>query len=305
MHFLIIVFVAAVERYSNWLGWLQRDGWFTFLLRRFAGLSARQPWLPLIFTVALPVLLLSILLLVLHGQTLLLWLVNLLVLIYSVGRHDWRNEVKQLIEALGRSDRESVLLHLNHIEPECTERQFEQIEDVWPVVRNSLLYRQLESFYVVVFWFFIFGAPAALLYRLLFLYEQHESCQAKQIPAARRILSLAEWLPSRLVSLLFCVTGNFATCFQVWKDYLLKVDMHSAQVLGHCADMAIVFEHAEHQLMSQTAAPEQQTVERVDAAAVEQKTLQQSLQKTLCLQEMLHRVEVVFIACLALLTLVL
>jgi AmpE protein len=77
---------------------------------------------------------------------------------------------------------------------------------------RALPYRIFERTFVVIFWFYLLGAPAALAYRLLALHLDTVSTENKLNSAdlALRWLWLLEWLPVRLLVLTLGLVGNFS-----------------------------------------------------------------------------------------------
>jgi AmpE protein len=94
MSFLVLVLAVWIEKFSALRHRIQRDGgWLRELAKLESSASlGKQPWLILTLLVLLPVALLALLLLVLEpvAYGLLALPVHLLVVIYSLGRSNWR-----------------------------------------------------------------------------------------------------------------------------------------------------------------------------------------------------------------------
>jgi len=176
--------------------------------------------------------------------------------------------------------------------------------------RSDVLYHQLEGFYTIVFWFFVLGAPAALFYRLLRLYQQHEKVIKGELLEMSLLVWLMEWLPVRVMSMLFCLVGNFTTGFWVLKQILLDNVLTSSAVLAHCADAALFLDGSvddDELLVEGLAEKKSRTakmIERMEAKALEQKTLGVMRRYSVELQALLQRSEWAFLVLIAMIALI-
>src|SRR5690606_10622601 len=163
--------------------------------------------------------------------------------------------------------------------------------------------QQLTSFYAVAFWFFLLGAPAALLYRLLQLYQEKQQTPASGLADMSRLLWLLEWLPVRLIGLLFCLVGNFATTFWVLKQALQDAVSSSADILSRCADAALFLDSQPDTVNMDQKERRDRLIERMTLQSAERKTLAVMRRYSIELQSLLQRVEVAFLAIIALMVL--
>lgn len=79
----------------------------------------------------------------------------------------------------------------------------------------------LRRWFGVLFWFLLFGAVGAVLYRLAALAAEGES--ADSLPAstrdgARRFFALLNWPVAQAMTLSLALVGNFDTVLGVWRD---------------------------------------------------------------------------------------
>ena len=79
----------------------------------------------------------------------------------------------------------------------------------------------LRRWFGVLFWFLIFGAVGAVLYRLAALAAEGEYADA--LPAstrdgARRFFALLNWPVAQAMTLSLALVGNFDTVLGVWRD---------------------------------------------------------------------------------------
>jgi len=312
MKFLIILAAVLLVHHGRWMPYLQHDRWFTAVLTRLAPLGAQQAWLVLVLVVVLPCALLQLLLWFVAPSRLVFFLLSALVLLYAIGRGSWREECARWVQRFSEPDAEVLkqkLLAEEGAEAAVAEDGEDTIGEIWQRARRQVLYRQLDSFYAVVFWFFLLGAPAALAYRLLQLYQHHYRSQppgdAGGLADIQQLLWLLEWLPVRLMGLLFCIAGNFVTAFWVLRQACTDGVSSSVETLARTADAALFVgaTAAEEAPVSSPAERNHRLIEQMVAQSLEQKTL--VVMRGYCaeLQALLNRLEMVFLLLLAVIAL--
>ncbi len=136
----------------------------------------------------------------------LLWLgFALLLLLYSLGRGDYRERLAHYRRQCRSGDFEGLFLSSGAGEPPATaDPGPASPEEVNEVAQGALLYDGFQRWFPVVFYFMLLGPAGALLYRLL-----HLSRDGADAALAGRCLFLADWLPARLLAATFVLTGDF------------------------------------------------------------------------------------------------
>lgn len=235
MTFLSLVIVLALVQWWGSGGPLQRDGWFyrwvdTLSGRLPAGLPAGLPaWLSALLVLAVPVLLLALLVALIHYWQAHLWLllVNIPVLLYSLGRGRFTDAVHAYIEAAHTDDsvKAAHILDTQNLDPQL---RADTREDGWQALHQEALrvfsYRGFERMFAVLFWFILLGAPGALAYRLLMLYWSH--LLDNNHPFATRLagwVAVVEWPAARLMGVTWALVGNFEYCMRQWRDQWWQV----------------------------------------------------------------------------------
>ncbi len=108
MSFLVLLLVLLVEKFSNWRARVQRDGWWLGWLDTVGGVKSlvAQPWLGLLVAILPPLLLLALLLTILEpvAYGLLALPVQLLVVVWSLGRGDVLRAIGPFRDAWRRED---------------------------------------------------------------------------------------------------------------------------------------------------------------------------------------------------------
>jgi AmpE protein len=97
-------------------------------------------------------------------------------------------------------------------------------------VQAHLLWEAYQSFFAVIFWYFLLGPVAALSYRLLALAEVHSRNPAVAERAAQ-LRHAFDWIPVRLLAASFALVGNFVAVSRVMLHELLNWDISAAQLI--------------------------------------------------------------------------
>ena len=230
MSFLVLVLAVWIEKFSALRHRLQRDGGW---LRELARLEssprlAQRPWLILTLLVLLPVAVLALLLLVLEpvAYGLLALPVHLLVVIYSLGRGDLLADLGPFRDAWRRGDLQAA----EHVAERDLALGADSGEQLLERVQGHLLWQAYQSFFAVIFWYFLLGPVAALAYRLLALASEH-SLNPLVAERAGQLRHAFDWLPVRLLAASFALVGNFVAVSRVMLHELLSWDISAAQLV--------------------------------------------------------------------------
>ncbi|WP_347904028.1 regulatory signaling modulator protein AmpE [Pseudomonas purpurea] len=230
MSFLVLLLAVWIEKFSALRQRVQRDkGW----LRELAKLEASprltgRPWLVLALLVLLPVVLLGLLLVVLDplAYGLLALPVHVLVVIYSLGRGDLLGGLGPFRDAWRREDLQAA----SHVAKRDLDICADSGEQLLERVQAHLLWQAYQSFFAVIFWYFLLGPVAALSYRLLALAAEH----SKNTALAERASQLRhafDWVPVRLLGASFALVGNFVAVSRVMLHELLNWNISAAQLI--------------------------------------------------------------------------
>jgi AmpE protein len=222
MEFLVILIVWALATNIELPVGLQRDDWLiAWRLRASEALRALPEVPRLLLICGLPCLLVAALewLLGAHWAGIPLFALELAVLLYSIGRSDFRIRLHAYFGAWQRGDYEAAYQEAAQaldLDPAAT---ITDMAELHAQVRRGILYLAFERWFAVVFWFYFLGPWAALFYRILQLtLAQHSTDGDRRL--VRQWLLWIEWLPVRMLGLAFAVTGNFARCLSVWRHHL-------------------------------------------------------------------------------------
>ncbi|AVU75173.1 MULTISPECIES: regulatory signaling modulator protein AmpE [Pseudomonas] len=231
MSFLVLLLAIWIEKFSALRHRIQRDGGW---LRELNKLETNprwvnRPWLVLVVLVLLPVALLALLLWVLEpvAYGLLALPVHLLVVIYSLGRGDLLADLGPFRDAWRREDLQAA----DHVAKRDLNIEADSGEQLLERVQGHLLWQAYQSFFAVIFWYFLLGPVAALSYRLLALAAEH-SQNPGVAERATQLRHAFDWVPVRLLTASFALVGNFVAVSRVMLHELLNWNISAADLIG-------------------------------------------------------------------------
>jgi AmpE protein len=230
MSFLVLLLAVWIEKFSALRQRVQRDGAWLGELNRIEASPrwVNRPWLVLLAMVLLPVALLALLLWVLEplAYGLLVLPVHLLVVIYSLGRGDLLAELGPFRDAWRREDLQAA----SHVAKRDLDIEADNGEQLLGRVQGHLLWQAYQSFFAVIFWYFLLGPVAALSYRLLALAAEHSQNPGVAERAAQ-LRHAFDWVPVRLLAASFALVGNFVAVSRVMLHELLNWNISAAQLV--------------------------------------------------------------------------
>tara|TARA_B110000503_G_scaffold53304_1_gene85752 strand:+ start:597 stop:1538 length:942 start_codon:yes stop_codon:yes gene_type:complete len=255
VHFLIILIAIAVLESNGQLAFIQRDIWVRKWHGALTKLSALEnsSLLIVLAYVLVPVIILQLVLWYL-GSGILVFLVELGVLLYCLGRGDLSAQIDVLQSDIQRSDlqaafHDAAVFNIGHRAASA-----DSAAGLFRELAATLPYRLFERSFVVVFWFFFLGAPLALAYRLLALHgdmqlgaaavqvEQEQSSEedtaelVETVTAndANKLLWYLEWIPVRFLALTLGLMGDFSKATAPLKELVFCPKTSTADVLRLC-----------------------------------------------------------------------
>lgn len=225
MTFILILIAVFLVRTQGQIISPQRDAWLAEWIEKVqSSIYARHYGSYSLWIVLLaPILGLFALLIFLHaiGWSLLAHALNLLVLVYSFGRGDIKEDIQTFVDDLKRNDLQAAYHDASAFSGSHDESHAEN----WPQLHRETLggisYRHFDHIFPSIFWFALFGGPGALLYRLAKLcgglFEAAENRQTMDSIAAAMA-----WVPLKLLGITFAIIGNFNATFKHWLSLLFE-----------------------------------------------------------------------------------
>ncbi|MDY0917808.1 regulatory signaling modulator protein AmpE [Pseudomonas viridiflava] len=230
MSFLVLLLAVLVEKFSALRQRVQRDGPFLKQLARLESgpRTTARPWLILALLVLLPVIVLQLVLTVV-GSVAYGWLalpIHLLVLIYSLGRGDLIAALGPFRDACRRGDAQAAV----HVAERDMGVQADDSQQLLQGVQSYMLWQAHQSFFAVIFWYFLLGPVAALAYRLLALAAENGTTPAL-VERAAQLRHAFDWVPVRLLAASFALVGNFVAVSRLMLHELLNWNISAAQLI--------------------------------------------------------------------------
>ncbi|MDN4542939.1 MULTISPECIES: regulatory signaling modulator protein AmpE [unclassified Pseudomonas] len=230
MSFLVLLLAVWIEKFSALRHRIQHDGGWVRELNKLETNPRleNRPWLVLTVLVLLPVALLGLLLVVLEpvAYGLLALPIHLLVVIYSLGRGDLLADLGPFRDAWRREDLQGAAHVANRDLGICADSAEQLLEKV----EGHLLWEAYQSFFAVIFWYFLLGPVAALSYRLLALAQEHSRNPAV-VERAAQLRHAFDWVPVRLLAASVALVGNFVAVSRVMLHELLNWNISAAQLI--------------------------------------------------------------------------
>lgn len=237
MSFLVLLLVLLVEKFSSWRARAQRDGLWLGWLDTVGGIPSlvARPWLGVLVAVLPPLLLLALLLTLLEpvAYGLLALPVQLLVVVWSLGRGDVLRAIGPFRDAWRREDAQGAY----HVAERDLGVQADSDDELLAQVQGTLVWQAYQAFFAVIFWYALLGPVAALAYRLLAIAAE----QGKQDILRERAAQLRhafDWLPARALVLSFALVGNFVAVTRTLLHDLLAWDVPAARLLARAGYVA-------------------------------------------------------------------
>lgn len=257
MTFLAMIVALIVLKLQGDKSPVHEDNWFSSLQRTCRGFGF-SPTVSLVVYVAVPVVLVRLMLNAVDSWLFgLIWIGGAaLILLYSFGREPFDTLTQRYRSHCRNGDFEAAYLYAQEeLEIDPQNLEVSSPETAHEAIQTQLLYLGYQRWFAVLFYFVLLGPFASLAYRLLQL-----SRKTPESAMAVKILFYLDWIPTRLLSSGFALTGNFLGS----RDRLLasfsEVDQASGNVLLAVGRAAIgvspVSEHDQQRPFSEIAAQE-------------------------------------------------
>lgn len=239
MSLLAIIVVFFLMQHWQGIRTIQCDDWLVswnqWLTRQLARFTLPVEVVT-IFVIVLPALLAAVVCAsiddVFWGLPLLALL--LVLLIYSLGRGDFNQQVQHYLQLWRSGDLEaaySAVFGFSH------GQILDKTDDPAVIHKHAvqaILYQGFERWFAVIFWFIVLGPFGALLYRISFVLANQQGIPDQQCNSMIcRIIYFLEWLPVRLFGASLAVVGNFGSSVVVWRRLLGHDEVSTEERLMH------------------------------------------------------------------------
>jgi len=211
--FALCHFVRELGRFrqNQWL-----KSWINFSNDAFGKLPGWQDVLGFLVIVAVPVLLLLLIYQLLYtalGSTG-VFLLAIVVLVYTYGPKDLDTEVAAIIESEDEESRQEALgKFLRGPVPE-------DHDDCRDQAVESVFREALRRWFGIIFWFAVLGIVGAFLYRLIdWLVSGDYPLTDGQKGLFIRLRQIMDWPAAQLMTLSLAIATDFDSVFVAWKQY--------------------------------------------------------------------------------------
>lgn len=219
MVFIAILLALSLERFFNW-GHLRSWQWFDRYCQLLNPYVERlSPSLRLIAWIAPIVFSVGIIEFIFSG-----WmygfpyfLFDFVVLLYCFGPTNFWARLYDCLQAMQQGDAQLVDTRIKTAFPYIATPSSQALHQA--LVR-AIFVEGNQTVFALIFWFAILGPTGAVIYRLTVIVSNRATADVASLSS--RLLEALDWLPSRLLGLLFALGGHFVKVINVWKKYVLQ-----------------------------------------------------------------------------------
>lgn len=219
MVFIAILLAFSLERFFDW-GHLRNWQWFERYCQMLApSIKGFGPALRFACQIVPPVLAIGLVEYLLAGWLygLLRFLFDCLVLLYCFGPQNFWAQFYGCLQALSQGDAQLLNKRMKAAFPDL-------VAPTSPALHQALIQAVFlegeRRIFGVLFWFAIFGPMGAVLYRLTAIASKGGPTDMASLGA--KALAVLDWLPARVLGILFALGGHFVKVFNVWQKYALQ-----------------------------------------------------------------------------------
>lgn len=193
MQLTVLLIALICVRWFGTPSWLHFDQWVKPWLEAIAGKSLRnKPWLYWLIAALVPLAIAAYALQwSAHQSGFLEFIVTAFILLYSIGRDDFKAQVQGFIAAVRGADNDAIKAAARELQASPSEEEL--ADDKAALYHQTLLnaaYRAMERVFVVFFWFAMLGPLAALAYRILRIF--YSEYQARRVELNAQHANAAE-----------------------------------------------------------------------------------------------------------------
>ena len=198
-------------RRRNWL-----NAWVGLTNRGFSALPGWQGFTGFLVIILIPLLVLVLLYLLFESVlgTAGVFLLALVVLIYTFGPRDIDTDVAAVVKAEDDEERDAAIKILLGEEPPDDETECKA------AMIDVVFLESLRRWFAVIFWFAVLGIVGAFLYRLVdWLSEGEYAISDEQRALFTRMQQIMDWPAAQLTTLALAIATDFDSVYAAWKQY--------------------------------------------------------------------------------------
>jgi AmpE protein len=234
MTFIVSLVALLIERFFDW-SHLRNWSWFgnytRNILKRVSGVTSYGA----LAVVVLPVLVgVALVQFILQGWLygLLSLIFQVLVLLYCLGPANLWADAFATITSLVQGD---VSFASDKLKSSFGMSASGETAKLHHLLMDGIFIHAYRRVFAVVFWYAVLGPVGAVLYRLVVLCAE-DSALAQ---SARTVEDVLNWVPARLITLLFALGGNFSHVINCWRKKTNFTLAGSDQFVVDCGAAAL------------------------------------------------------------------
>ncbi len=250
MTLICLLAALAVELHFKLGSEYRKFGWFAqmreYLADLFIGKAFFDSWLGLGIILLLPAIAINILISVFDTTWLLpvQFILGATILFYSLGPTPLEKSFTSYFQAMERGDAEAAYLHLKEQQLLAEVEESPEQDELIRTTTRLILTESSKRYFGVITWFILLGPVAALFYRLAYVYQ--DLCADEEFddhrPLIAQLIHWLDWLPARVTSLMFLLTGDFVNGLYRVQDYLTDLDADNNQLISETGIAALGLE---------------------------------------------------------------
>ena len=234
MTLIAVLAALLIEIYQkpnpDWRNFDWFSGYANWLNTRFADQEWFLSWPGLVVIIGLPVLLVAWFF---AGDAswftrVLRLIVAIALLVYCLGPETIKATLTRYFSDMDAGDEEG------GFERAIAFSKDEQASDLPQAIRSvstAVLYKANERYFAVLIWFVLLGPAVALLYRLAsLLICRHQETEVQQQWLAK-LLFVMDWLPARIMALIYLLAGNLTSGMARMRAAFLNVSAEPRDIL--------------------------------------------------------------------------
>ncbi|GLS82263.1 beta-lactamase regulator AmpE [Paraferrimonas haliotis] len=145
-----------------------------------------------------------------------------------------RENFSQYIKAACRKDSQACYHYAQRLDPH-TDIESIEVKHLGRYIGETTAWINYRYFAAVVIYFAVLGPVAALLYSSLRSYSDSRRLSNDAPAWLTTAMSLADWIPSRLVSFGYMLAGHFSSAWHTWQKQALHIDSSARNIIGEVA----------------------------------------------------------------------
>ncbi|MCC4832948.1 MULTISPECIES: beta-lactamase regulator AmpE [unclassified Shewanella] len=163
--------------------------------------------------------------------TLLLWVA---IAIFCLSHQSLRSSFKKYMLAACRGDVQACYHYAEHLDcTECLDAIDEK--DLGQQIGKTVAWVNYRYYGAVALFLIFFGPVGAVLYCSVRFYEQYNQQNKLDMPFISQLLFLLDWIPSRVFSFGFVLSGHFASGISEWRKQVFNANNSAKNIVTYTA----------------------------------------------------------------------